>query len=75
MAFTSADLVAIDAAILALASGKRVTEVRMSDRTLRKAEVTMSELLKLRDQMIPEATAAATSKRPRLYRARHAKGL
>lgn len=75
MAFTQADLVALDAAIVALAKGERVTEVRMSDRTLRTAECTLTELLKLRDQIVPEATATAISKRPRLYRSTHAKGL
>lgn len=55
MAYTSADLDAIDRAILALASGARVTQVTFADgRTLRYTEAQLRELRELRDWMAPK---------------------
>lgn len=75
MAFTQADLLIIDGAILALAKGTRVTEVRMSDRTLRYSEVRIEELNKLREQVLVALDPLATVKRRRIYRSTYAKGL
>lgn len=75
MAFTQADLLIIDGAIIELAKGTRVTEVRMSDRTLRYSEVTIEELNKLRDQILAGLDVLAPVKRRRIYRSTYAKGL
>lgn len=69
MAFNAADLTAIDAALLKLADGERVTEVRFSDRTVRYESANMNDLLKLRQNILAEApSAAGRSRQIRLFR-------
>ena len=66
MAFIAADLTAIDAALLNLANGERVTEVRFSDRTVRYESANMNDLLKLRQSI--QAEAGQQPGRPRQIR-------
>lgn len=74
MAFTAADLVLLDEAIRAVMTGERVIETRMSDRMTRYADLSLSDLLKLREQIVPLLPVGST-RRPRIYRATHSKGL
>jgi len=48
MAYTAADLASIDAAIVALITGERVTEIRFTDRLVRYQDVSVADLRKLR---------------------------
>lgn len=48
MAYTAQDLSAVDAAIVTLTTGGRVTEIRFSDRLVKYQEVNVGELRKLR---------------------------
>ena len=78
MAFTSSDLTAVETAIKDLAIGKRAVTFTLLDRVVRYAEAQLPDLLKLRDQIKEELGAAetdVTKRRPRVYRARHSKGL
>lgn len=69
MAFIAADLTAIDAALLNLANGERVTEVRFSDRTVRYESANMNDLLKLRQSIQAEAgQQPGRSRQVRLFR-------
>lgn len=51
MAFSAADLTAIDQAIVKLMAGERVTEIRFTDRLVKYQEVTVAELRALRGQI------------------------
>lgn len=67
MAPVQADLDAIDAAILKLAKGERVTSVTFRDRTVQYSDATMEQLLSLRAQIAQAiASAAGTPKNYRL---------
>jgi len=48
MAYTAADLASIDAAILALTTGERVTEIRFTDRLVKYQDINVADLRKLR---------------------------
>jgi len=48
MAYTAADLASIDAAIVALTTGERVTEIRFTDRLVKYQDVSVADLRKLR---------------------------
>jgi len=48
MAHTAQDLAAIDAAIVALGTGERVTEIRFTDRLVKYQDISLNELRKLR---------------------------
>lgn len=52
MAYTAQDLAAVDAAIVALTTGERVTEIRFTDRLVKYQEVTADELRKLRADIV-----------------------
>lgn len=67
MAFTVADLAIIEDAIRVLATGKRVTELRFSERTIQYESATMADLLGLRDQ-IKADVAANGPRRSRIIR-------
>lgn len=69
MAFTADDLTIVEDAIRRLAQGKRVTELRFSDRLMRYESATMDDLLKLRDQIRAEVQRAGPrrSRVSRLY--------
>ncbi|WP_269497249.1 gpW family head-tail joining protein [Castellaniella sp. S9] len=51
MSYTQADLTAIDAAIVALLSGERVTEIRFADRWVKYHDVSVNDLRALRDEI------------------------
>lgn len=74
MAFTAEDLNIVENAIRKLAEGKRVTELRFSDRVVRYESATLSDLIALRDTIKSDiARSASTGKRrsrvTRLYQA------
>ena len=70
MAFTTDDLTVVEAAIRKLATGKRVTEVRFSDRTVQYQSATMNDLVSLRAQILSDI-ARTGDRRPRAFRIRH----
>lgn len=77
MAYTRAQLEAVEAAIVALASGERVVEVRFgpNDAT-RYATTELPQLLALRDRMKAEIQASENhGRRLRGYRLNHRRGL
>lgn len=71
MAFTADDLSIVENAIRLLAEGKRVTELRFSDRVVRYESATMNDLLKLRDQVRTDIAKSGPrrSKVARIYHA------
>lgn len=71
MAFTADDLTIVENAIRTLAAGKRVTELRFSDRIVRYESATMNDLLKLRDQVNTDVRRAGP-RRSRVARIYHA---
>lgn len=78
MAFSASDLTKIDTAIAASRDGTRIVSLTFSDRVERRSDTPLSELLKLRNQILEEISAAETDilkRRPRLYRSRYLKGL
>lgn len=78
MAFTSTDLTAVDKAIADVRDGKRLVSLTLSDRMERRTDVALNDLLKLRNQILEEISAAQTDitkRRPRVFLSRHSKGL
>lgn len=76
MAFTADDIQAVEAAIRRLAEGKRVTEIRFSDRTVRYESATLDDLIALRDRIRAEIASSRSSGRSRVFRVyRAGKGL
>ena len=71
MAFTADDLTIVENAIRTFAAGKRITELRFSDRTVRYESATMNDLFKLRDQVRSDV-ARAGPRRSRVARLYHA---
>ena len=64
MAYTSTDLANVQAAVTALATGTRKVSVRFSDgKSVQYAEVQLSELRALRDQIQAEVSSAAERRR------------
>jgi len=51
MAYTAQDLAAIDAAIVALSTGERVTETRFADRLIKYQDISLADLRKLRSDV------------------------
>lgn len=68
MAFTADDIQAVEAAIRRLAEGKRVTEIRFSDRTVRYESATLDDLITLRDRIRAEVASSSKIGRPRVIR-------
>lgn len=54
MAYTTEDLAAVDRALVALASGERVSQVRLSDRLVQYQEVDAGKLTDLRAAIVRE---------------------
>lgn len=78
MAFTSDDLTKVETAIRKVRDGLRLVSLTLSDRIERRTDVTLKELLDLRNQILEEIGASqtdVTKRRPRMYRSRHSKGL
>lgn len=71
MAFTTDDLAVVEAAIRKLTAGKRVTEMRFSDRTVQYQSATMNDLMSLRAQILADIARTGV-RRPRAFRIRHA---
>ena len=65
MAFTSADLTSIEAAILALSTGSRAVQARIGDKTLTYSETDLDKLIKLRGIIQQEISTASGNKRAR----------
>lgn len=60
MSFTSDDLAAINAAILALGTGSRVEEVRFADgRTVKYTAAQLSDIITVRDLIRSDLSASA----------------
>ena len=76
MAYTRIQLEAVEAAIVALAQGERVVEVRFGPNdSTRFATAELPQLITLRDRMKAEITMAEAGRRPRGFRLSHRKGL
>ncbi len=73
MAYSAADLAAIEAAILELAKGQRVVSVTIDGRTVQYQQADVEKLTALRNQMQSESQAAAG--RPRFVLTSTSKGL
>jgi hypothetical protein len=74
MAYSAADLAAIESAILELAQGKRVVSVTgMDGRTVQWQQADLDKLIALRNQIQSESQAAAG--RPRFVLTSTSKGL
>ena len=73
MAYSAADLAAIEAAILELAKGERVVSVTIDGRTVQYQQADLEKLAALRNQMQSESQAAAG--RPRFVLTSTSKGL
>lgn len=59
MAYTEADLTAIQAAIMALAKGKRVVSVKIEGKDIEYAQADLPALKTLRGEILTEINAAA----------------
>jgi hypothetical protein len=59
MAYTQADLDALDLAIAAAGKGQRVTDVQNGDRRVKYADASLADMLALRDRMAREIPAVA----------------
>lgn len=70
MAFTADDLNIVETAIRKLAEGKRVTELRFSDRVVRYESASLSDLIALRDTIRSDIarSAPAGKRRSRVTR-------
>ncbi len=76
MAYTRDQLNAVEAAIVALAAGERVVEVRFGpNESTRYATAELPQLIELRDTMKAEVTLAESGRRLRGYRLHHSRGL
>jgi hypothetical protein len=76
MAYTRIQLEAVEAAIVALAQGERVVEVRFGPNdSTRYATAELPQLIALRDQMRAEVSLAEAGRRPRGFRLSHRRGL
>ena len=73
MAYSAADLAAVEAAILQLAKGERVVSVTIDGRTVQYQQADVEKLTALRNQMQSESQAAAG--RPRFVLTSTSKGL
>lgn len=74
MAYTQDQLSQIENAIIALGAGQRAVEVRFGDQVVRYSEADLSQLEKLRDKIRNELVTSS-GRRPRMYVARHSRGL
>lgn len=63
MAYTAADLAAVDAAILAIVNGERQVQVRYEDRQVTFSDVDIDKLRTLRTSMQSEIAGAAGRRR------------
>lgn len=77
MAYTREQLQAVEAAIVALAAGERVVEVRFGPNdSTRYATAELPQLISLRDRMKAEIQASENNgRRLRGYRLNHRRGL
>lgn len=76
MAYTREQLKAVEAAIVALAQGERVVEVRFGPNdSTRYATAELPQLISLRDQIKAEVALAENGRRPRGFRLNHSRGL
>lgn len=76
MAYTREQLNAVEAAIVDLARGERVVEVRFGpNESTRYATAELPQLIALRETMAAEVIKAESGRRPRGYRLSHSKGL
>ncbi|WP_339733157.1 gpW family head-tail joining protein [uncultured Pseudomonas sp.] len=76
MAYTREQLQAVEAAIVALAQGERVVEVRFGPNdSTRYATAELPQLISLRDQIKAEVALAENGRRPRGFRLNHRRGL
>ncbi len=70
--YTQEDLNIVQSAIVALASGKRIVQVRINGKVLQYAQSDLTELRRLRDEIKTEVFA--TSTRPRHVKTTTSKG-
>lgn len=76
MAYTRDQLETVEAAIVALAQGERVVEVRFGPNdSTRYATAELPQLISLRDKMKAEVLQAEAGRRPRGFRLNHRRGL
>jgi len=75
MAYTSADLASLDAAMLSLASGNRVAESTVNGRTTKWSPVELKELREFRDFVAGEVTDPTTTTNKRFAFVSSSKGL
>lgn len=76
MAYTADDLATVDRALVALASGERVTQVRLSDRLVQYAEIDAGKLTDLRAAIVRELSPVRVPLHGRTWRvAQTGKGL
>ena len=68
MAFIANDLLIVEDALRQLASGKRITEVRFSDRTVQYEAASMKDLLSLRQNIQSELANSDAQRRSRQVR-------
>jgi hypothetical protein len=73
MAYSAADLAAIESAIVQLAKGERVVSVTIDGRTVQYQQADLEKLMALRNQVESETRAAAG--RPRFVLTSTSKGL
>ena len=73
MAYTAADLTALNTAIASLAAGDRVVQFSKGDQMVEYGQAKLPELRALRAEMVAEINAAAGT--PRHYRIATSKGL
>ncbi|SFC84494.1 gpW protein [Pseudomonas citronellolis] len=75
MAYTKEQLAQVEQAIVDLARGERVVEVRFGpNESTRYAAAELPQLLELRDRMKAELVAAGSGRRIRGYRLNHSRG-
>jgi hypothetical protein len=70
MAFTSTDLINIDAALVALARGKRIVRVSVGDKSFEYSDINIEKLKSFRNEI-----AAELSVTPRFFMISTSKGL
>lgn len=73
MAFTSADLTKVEAAILALAQGTRKVSLMMGDKSISYGQTDIGALQDLRSSILAEVSTTAT--RPKFVLTQTSKGL
>lgn len=75
MAYSSADLASVEAAVIALAAGRRTASVTVEGKRIDYAQTDLAALQALRDRIKAEVAAAGTTPPVRRIRVYSTKGL